>query len=71
MIRLPFLDYKAGVDVTYDHNFLRFSLFSAKQFAFFLKTQCSDPLFAKFSSVLHQNWQFFSPVCLAKIFLKS
>jgi hypothetical protein len=50
--------------------FCDFRQFCAKKLAFFLKTNPNDPLFAECSSVWRKKRQFFSPIILAKIFLK-
>jgi hypothetical protein len=38
---------QSGTNVAYDHNFLRFCQFLAKQMCVFLKNQCYDQIFAK------------------------
>jgi hypothetical protein len=51
----------------YDHNFLHYCQFSATKLAFFkIKNQCYDHIFAKNSSSLSKNANFF-----AKFFAKN
>jgi hypothetical protein len=58
-----FIKWAPGVDVMIT-VFGDFSQFSAKKIGVFLKYQCYDQLFSKFSFVLNQKRQFF----FAKIF---
>jgi hypothetical protein len=51
----------------YDHNFLRFFPIFGEKISVFLKYQCYDQLFSKFSFVLSQKRQFFA-IFLPKIF---
>jgi hypothetical protein len=46
----------------YDHNFLRFFPISGEKIGVFLKYQCYDQLFSKFSFVLSQKRQFFRKI---------
>jgi hypothetical protein len=44
----------------YDHNFLRFLTIFGEKIGVFLKNQCYDQLFSKFSFVLCQKRHFFA-----------
>jgi hypothetical protein len=55
----------------YDHNCLQFLTIFGEKIGVFLKYQCYDQLFSKFSFVLSQKRQFFSQNFSAKIFEKS
>jgi hypothetical protein len=46
----------------YDHNFLRFFPIFGEKIGVFLKCQCYDQLFSKFSFVLSQKRQFFCKI---------
>jgi hypothetical protein len=60
----------SGADVTYDHNFLRFSPIFGKQIGFFLKNQCADQIFAQFSFCFLVKNAIFSLIFSAKVFKK-
>jgi hypothetical protein len=47
-------------DRRYDHNFLRFLTIFGEKIGVFIKNQCYDELFSKFSFVLSQKRQFFA-----------
>jgi hypothetical protein len=51
-----------GVDVIYDHNFLRFFPIFAEKIGVILKYQCYDQLFSEFSFVSSQKRQFFRKI---------
>jgi hypothetical protein len=51
-------DRVTRLDRCYDHNFLHFFQFSAKN-GVFLKNQCYDQIFKQFSFVLSQKRRFF------------
>jgi hypothetical protein len=54
----------------YDHNFLRIWTIFGEKIDVFLKNQCYDQFFSKFSFVLSQKTPMFSLNFSAKIFLK-
>jgi hypothetical protein len=53
----------------YEHNFLRFLTIFCETIGVFLKNQCYDQYFSKFSFVLSQKRKYFRLFFLAKIFL--
>jgi hypothetical protein len=52
----------------YDHNFLRFFPIFGEKIDVFLKYQCYDQLFSKFSFVLSQKRRFFRKIFRRKYF---
>jgi hypothetical protein len=46
----------------YNHNFRRFFPIFGEKIGVFLKYQCNDQLFSKFSFVLSQKRQFFAKI---------